>query len=122
LSLGFIGRHKSAALAGTSFVTAYLGYNRGGNMILKKVLYVLLGFALGFFVASAFFIPELQAQWENGAFNEGTMRPSVPAKYGKLVAVSGIIMYFQAENGNVYIVKPRTDTELDPAVTLIKRS
>jgi len=88
----------------------------------KKMLYVVVGFVFGFIFTSAFFIPELRAQWESSSLNEMAMQSLLPAKYGKLVGVSGITMYFQADNGNVYIVKPRTDTELDPAVTVIKRS
>lgn len=88
----------------------------------KKMLYVVVGLAFGFIFTSAFFIPELKAQWGGNSFSETAMQSLLPAKYGKLVGVSGITMYFQAENGDVYIVKPRTDTELDPAVTVIKRN
>ena len=90
--------------------------------MLKKMLYVVVGLAFGFIFTSAFFIPELRAQWGGINLNEKTMQPPLPANYGKLVGVSGITMYFQAENGNVYIVNPRTDNELDPTVTVIKRS
>ena len=88
----------------------------------KKMLYVVAGLVFGFIFSSAFFIPELRAQWGGISLNEKMMQPTLPANYGKLVGVSGITMYFQAENGNVYIVNPRTDNELDPTVTVIKRS
>ena len=100
----------------------FVSLKTGGAMF-KKMLYVVAGFVFGFIFTSAFFIPELRAQWGSGiTLNEKIMQPTLPANYGKLVGVSGITMYFQAENGNVYIVNPRTDIELDPAVTVIKRS
>ena len=91
-------------------------------MTRTKVFYVVFGVVVGFMTASAFFTPELKAQWGTSSFKEEAMESSLPAKYGKLVAVSGIIMYFQAEDGSVYIVKPRTNTELDSSVTVIRRS
>lgn len=95
-------------------------------MAFKKVLYVVFGFTLGFIVANAFSIPELMVRCGfaegSGAFEESAMEPLVPASYGKLVAISGIDMYFQGADGNVYIVKPRTGSTLDTRVTVVKRS
>ncbi len=91
--------------------------------MIKKMLYVSLGFVCGF-LANSFLIPELSAQYggsSTGSFQETSMQPNVPAEYGKLIAVSGIDLYFQADNGNVYIIKPRTDTTLSSGVTVIKR-
>jgi serine protease inhibitor len=91
---------------------------------MKKMLYGLFGFALGFVAATAFFLPELKAQsafsGAGSAFQESQMQPSLPAKYGKLIAVSGIDLYFQGNDGTVYIVKPRTGNVLDTQVTMIK--
>lgn len=90
----------------------------------KRVLYGIFGFVIGFVVANVFFIPELMAQLggkSSGAFSEDVMEPSVPKSFGKLVGVSGIDLYFQGEDGSVYIVKPRTSGELDTRVTVIKR-
>jgi hypothetical protein len=95
-------------------------------MVFKKVLYVVFGFVLGFAIANIINVPELLAQYgsskSSGAFEESAMEPSVPASYGKLVAISGIDMYFQGADGNVYIVKPRTGNTLDTRVTVVKRS
>lgn len=95
-------------------------------MVLKKVLYVVFGFALGFAIANIVNVPELMAQYgsskNSGVFEESAMEPAVPASYGRLVAISGIDMYFQGADGNVYIVKPRTGTTLDTRVTVVKRS
>ena len=92
-------------------------------MILKKMLYVVFGFVIGFMFANAFFIPELLAQYGAKAtgFSEEAMQPSVPKEYGKLVAVSGIDLYFQGNDGTVYIVRPHTGNALDSRVTVIKR-
>jgi hypothetical protein len=88
----------------------------------KKILFILFGFVFGFFVASAFFLPELKAQFgSSGTFEEADMQPLVPAKYGKLVAVSGIDLYFQGADGSVYIVRPHTDKVLGTQVTVIRR-
>lgn len=91
----------------------------------KKWLYVFFGFAIGFVVANTFFIPELMAQygkWAGASFTEMEMQPPLPSRYGNLVAVSGLTMYFQASDGAIHIVKPRTGTEFDTSVTMIKRS
>ena len=53
--------------------------------MLKKMLYVVVGLAFGFIFTSAFFIPELRAQWGGINLNEKTMQPPLPANYGKLV-------------------------------------
>jgi hypothetical protein len=90
----------------------------------KKVLYGLTGLMIGFFLASAFFMPELKAQtWGVGSstFTETTMKNSIPASYGNLVAIFELGMYFQAQDGTIRIVKPRTGSEFDPNVTVIKR-
>ena len=95
-------------------------------MVSKKVLYCVFGFVLGFAIANIVSVPELLAQYgfskNSGAFEELAMEPLVPASYGKLVAISGIDMYFQGDDGNVYIVKPRTGQTLDTRMTVIKRS
>ncbi len=91
----------------------------------KKIFFVLFGFTLGFIVSNAFFIPELRAQYGfsgGDTFQETEMRPPLPAKYGKLVGISGIDLYFQGADGTVYLVKPRTQDALDTHVTVIKRS
>lgn len=97
----------------------------GGDMVFKKVLYVVFGFVFGFAIANLVSVPELMAQYgsskNSGAFEESAMEPLVPASYGKLVAISGIDMYFQGADGNVYIVKPRSGNTLDTRVTVIKR-
>ena len=95
-------------------------------MVFKKVLYVVFGFVLGFAIANVLSVPELMAQYgsskNSGVFEESVMEPSVPSSYGKLVAISGIDMYFQGADGNVYIVKPRSSGSLDTRVTVIRRS
>lgn len=94
-------------------------------MVFKKVLYVVFGFVFGFAIANIVSVPELFAQFgsskNSGVFEESAMEPLVPASYGKLVAISGIDMYFQGADGNVYIVKPRTGGTLDTHVTVVKR-
>ncbi|OIO35632.1 MAG: hypothetical protein AUJ74_05275 [Candidatus Omnitrophica bacterium CG1_02_44_16] len=94
-------------------------------MVFKKVLYVVFGFVVGFAIANIVSVPEIMAQSgfskNSGVFEESAMEPPVPASYGKLAAISGIDMYFQGENGNVYIVKPRSSSTLDTRVTVIKR-
>ena len=90
----------------------------------KKVLYGIAGLAVGFFVANAFFMPELKAQtWGAGSssFTETTMKSSIPSSYGNLVAIFELGMYFQAQDGTIRIVKPRTNSEFDPNVMVIKR-
>jgi len=102
-----------------------IGNIKEGDMVLKKVLYVVFGFVFGFAIANIVSVPELMAQYgfskSSGGFEESVMEPSVPASYGKLVAISGIDMYFQGTDGNVYIVKPRTGQTLDTHVTVVKR-
>jgi len=79
----------------------------------------------GFAVANIVNVPELLAQYgssrSSGAFEEAVMEPAVPSSYGRLVAISGIDMYFQGTDGNVYIVKPRSSGTLDTRVTVVKR-
>jgi hypothetical protein len=85
---------------------------------------VLMGFAAGLVVGVIFCSGQLFAQYDMGGaknFSEGVMDSRVPAAYGKLVAISGLNFYFQAEDGTVYIVKQQTQSALDPNVVVIKR-
>lgn len=91
--------------------------------MLKKFLYVAAGFVGGVLFAVGG-VGELRAQHEfddNSKFTETVVKPSVPGRYGRLVAVSGIDMYFSADDGTVYLVRPRTNGQLDTSVTVIKR-
>lgn len=91
----------------------------------KKWFYVLLGFAIGFIVANAFFAPELMAQYgqwvSGGSFKETELKPSIPSSYGNLVSVSNLKFYFQGTDGSIYILEQRTPTEWNSQVTVIKR-
>jgi hypothetical protein len=89
-------------------------------MVFKKVLYGVFGLVLGFAAANAVFIPVLRAE-SGSAFNEKAMDGRVPAKYGKLVTISGTSFYFQGDDGTVYILKQRTNNEFSSDVTVIKR-
>ncbi|MFB3919266.1 MAG: hypothetical protein ACE14U_04265 [Candidatus Velamenicoccus archaeovorus] len=91
--------------------------------MLKKMLYVVLGFVTGalFTVVG---VGELRAQYgfdSDSNYAESVMKPSLPARYGKLVAVSDMNLYFAAEDGTVTIVRPKTNGQLDTTVTVIKR-
>jgi len=94
---------------------------------MKRMVYVLSGFVLGALVAGIFSARSLEAQSLFGAKQKGekfsyeNMTPPVPARFGYLVAVSGIDLYFQGENGTVYIVKPRSGNSLDTQVSVIPR-
>ncbi len=88
------------------------------------MLYVVLGFVGGVLFAVVG-VGELRAQYgfdSNASYTEGVMTPSLPGKYGKLVAVSDMNLYFAAEDGTVTIVRPKTGGQLDTTVTVIKRS
>ncbi|MFA5038429.1 MAG: hypothetical protein WC732_01975 [Candidatus Omnitrophota bacterium] len=89
--------------------------------MLKKIMYVAMGFLTG--VLSVWAAGELRAQFddESGGYRESVVRPALPAKYGKLVAVSGIDMYFSDQNGNVYLVRPKNNGQMDTSVTVIRR-
>ncbi|MBI5872882.1 MAG: hypothetical protein HZB36_01905 [Candidatus Omnitrophica bacterium] len=90
----------------------------------KKMLYGMAGLVVGFVVASTFFPLESMAQYGlggSGGFSEEVMTPEIPAKYGRLVAISGIDMYFQSDDGSVYIVKPRTQSEFNTRVSVVRR-
>lgn len=93
-------------------------------MVLKKMLYMFFGCVVGFMVASFLFAPDLMAQFgsKGDSFKVVEMEASVPASYGKLVAVSGLYLYLQAENGTIYIIKQHTVDQFDPNITVIKRS
>lgn len=86
----------------------------------KKVLYGVMGFAAGLFLAFAFLVPRTFAEYGAG-LNLSSIQPPVPKDYGRLVAVSGIFYYFQAEDGKVYVLKLRTDTQWDNRVSVIER-
>jgi hypothetical protein len=90
--------------------------------MMKKVLYVMAGFVGGLLFA-IIGIGELRAQFDDSSasYRELVMAPSVPAKYGTLVAVSDMSMYFSAIDGTVTIVRPKTGEQLDTTVTIIKR-
>ncbi|HAJ57150.1 MAG TPA: hypothetical protein DCL35_05210 [Candidatus Omnitrophica bacterium] len=93
-------------------------------MVFKKAFYIFFGFIMGIVAANVFFSQEVMAQYgggKSGAFSEDDMTPEIPSSYGRLVAVSGIEMYFQGEDGSITIVKPRTRRELDTNVVVIKR-
>lgn len=93
-------------------------------MVFKKVFYVIFGFILGLLMADVFSFPEVMAQYGGGrssAFSEDYMTPDIPSSYGRLVAVSGIDLYFQSDDGSITIVKPRTRREVDTNVVVLKR-
>lgn len=91
--------------------------------MLKRILYTGVGFAAGvLFILS---VGETRAQFDQdgGGFQMSRMSPPLPGKFGKLVAVSGIDMYFMNDNdGTVYLVHPKTGTQLDTTVTMVPRS
>lgn len=93
-------------------------------MIQKKVLYIALGFAAGFFAAGIFSVPQVWAQYgrsSSSGYDEDTMKTKVPASYGKLIGIDGVFFYFQGDGGKVYILKQRTQSEFDSKVTVIER-
>lgn len=91
--------------------------------MLKKILYVGAGFIAGIvFILGA---GELRAQLfdqASGGFQINRMNPPLPGRYGHLVAVSGIDMYFEDQAGNVYLVHPKTGGQLETTVTMVPRS
>lgn len=94
----------------------------------KKIIYLAVGFMAGLGAGCLFSIPESAAQMGYGTYGKSTtgfstekLTPAVPAAYGKLVAVSGVNFYFQADNGNVYILRQRTGSDFDSRVTVIER-
>ena len=87
----------------------------------KNVFYILIGFLIGLVFAGVFSVVSVRAQLSS-SFDEEEMSPAVPVTYGKLVAVSGLDLYFQANDGTVHIVRPRTNKELESRVTVIPRS
>jgi len=95
---------------------------------MNKAFYGVTGFVLGCLVAGIFSARILEAQSAFGDKRKGDnfsyekMQPPVPAYFGYLVAVSGINLYFQGENGTVYVVKPRSGNSLDTQVTVIPRA
>jgi hypothetical protein len=91
--------------------------------MLKKMLYVVLGFVTGTLFAVVG-VGELKAQYgfdSGSSYAENVMTPSLPGKYGKLVAVSDMSMYFVTDDGTVTIVRPKTNGQLDTSVTVIRR-
>jgi len=96
-------------------------------MAMRKVLFIVVVFFFGFIMAGVFFSPESWAQYVSGAgaasgYDEVAMTSKVPSSYGNLVAISGIYLYFQGDDGTIYILKQRTQSELDSRVVVIKRS
>ena len=91
--------------------------------MVKKAMLVALGFLVGFLVANMMPLPSVGAQmaFEGSDFEVENIEPDLPASYGRLVAVSGATMYFQSDNGSVYIVKPRNSSLLDTDVRVIER-
>jgi hypothetical protein len=93
-------------------------------MKIRRIGGVVIGFAAGLVVGVVFCSGQLFAQFDSGGsknFNEAVMDSRVPASYGKLVAISDVNFYFQAENGTVYVLRQKTQSTLDPNVTVIKR-
>ena len=90
----------------------------------KKMFYTIFGFVLGLGLASAYLVPELRAQYDSTSnpFTEEKMSPPVPRSYGNLIAISASNLYFQDRDGNVYIVRQRSDTALDSRVAVIPRA
>lgn len=88
----------------------------------KNIFYILAGFIAGILMGSAFFIPKLAAQSDSGNFQEERLSPEVPNRFGSLIAVNGVNYYFQGKDGNIYILRQRTGSELDAHVTVIPRS
>ena len=94
---------------------------------MNKARYVVVGFVVGCLVAGIFSARLLEAQSMFGDKKKGEnfsydkMQPSLPASFGYLVAVSGINLYFQGQDGTVYIVKPRSGNSLNTRVTVIPR-
>ena len=94
-------------------------------MVLRKILYGLFGFVVGAVVMNTFMFSESRAQFDTDSpakFQETIMEPRLPARYGSLVAVYDINLYFQSQDGTIYIVKPLRGNEVDTNVTVIKRS
>lgn len=90
----------------------------------KRIVGVLMGFVGGLVVGVIFCSGQLFAQHDLGSsknFSEEVMDSRVPPGYGKLVAISGLDFYFQGDDGTVYILKQKTQSALDPHVTVIKR-
>ncbi len=94
---------------------------------MKKARYVVVGFVVGCLVAGIFSARLLEAQsifgdkGKSDNFSYDRMQPPLPAHFGHLVAVSGINLYFQGQDGAVYIVRPRSGNNLDTQVTVIPR-
>ncbi len=93
-------------------------------MVFKKMFYMFFGCVLGFMAANFIFVPNLMAQLgsKSSAFTVTAMEGTVPASYGKLIAVSGLYLYFQGDDGVIYIVMQHSSSQFDPNVTIIKRS
>lgn len=92
--------------------------------MVKKMFYVVLGFVTGVLFA-VIGVGTLKAQYgfdSSGSYTENTMTPSLPGRYGHLIAVSDMNMYFASDDGTVTIVRPKTNGQLDTTVTVIKRS
>jgi hypothetical protein len=99
-------------------------HGENGGLMVKKLLYVVLGFMAGalFTVVG---VGTLKAQYgfdSSGSYTESAMTPSLPGRYGHLIAVSDMNMYFASDDGTVTIVRPKTSGQLDTTVTVIKRS
>lgn len=93
-------------------------------MFFRKMFYVFFGCVMGFMAANFIFVPNSMAQLglKDSGFAVTEMEGMVPASYGKLIAVSGLYLYFQGDDGTIYIVTQHTSKQFDPNVTVIKRS
>ncbi len=89
---------------------------------MKKLFYFVIVFAIGFlmsgFLSSVSFA---QLGAGSGYFSEEEMDTKIPSRYGNLVAISGIYLYFQGPDGTIYILKQKTQSQLDSNVVVIKR-
>jgi hypothetical protein len=90
----------------------------------KKLILVLAGFVAGFLAASFVSLPSVGAQtaFGNSGLIQESISPSLPASYGKLAAVSGSTLYFQGDDGRVYLVRPKNMNSLESDVRVIERS
>jgi hypothetical protein len=91
----------------------------------RKIVYVMFGFAMGF--VFSLFVPELGAQYgdtwggSSKSFDEKIGTTPIPAKYGDLVGIQGTLLYFQGKDGTVYLMRQRSDSEMEKRVVVIPR-
>ncbi len=92
-------------------------------MGIKKVCFVVSVFVLGIVGGMVLFSSNIFAQYTMlTKYNEEAMASKVPSSYGRLIAVSGIYFYFQNEDGTIYILKQRNQSEFESRVVVINRS